>query len=396
MKKSPKKRSFHHRDYPQKVKNNKKKIDQRKSIWVAPLLLLTLLFVASSVVLGQFPFVPTPQERFSVSAMFIMGDSSVNCGENSFYSTLFDQDSLLFPCNGSQPTLIPQLLAEKMGLPQIPQFYNQNGTIEDLISGLNFGSSPATIMTAGELGFQALNQQLRQVLETIQLLELQLGKGEAQEHIQSSLFYLSFGKDDYINLFLNNISDVRPRFGSTGFAQILVDQMDRVLKDLYSADVRKILCMGIGPLGCSPRILYESYSYRVGVAGEGNCSSEINELIVEYNNMLSMRLTELSLELSDAELVFCDVYRGMEEIITHPGQYGFDEVKWACCGGGRYGGRIGCLSEEMVCDESSTHVWWDFYDPTEAVNILLADSIWSTQSLGDLCSPITVQQLASM
>ncbi|XP_042484949.1 GDSL esterase/lipase At5g08460-like [Macadamia integrifolia] len=390
------KRCFSDRDYQQKLKNINKMIDQRKSKWVAVLLLLlALFFVASGVVLGQFPVAPTPQEPLSLSAMFIMGDSSVSCGHVSFFPSLFSQDSFLFPCNGSQPTLIPQLLAEKMGLPQISQFDSQNGTTDDLISGLNFGSSPATIITAGELGF--LNQQLRQALETIQLLELELGREEVQELIKSSLFYLSFGKDDYINLFSSNFSDVRMRFGPTGFAQILVNQMVGVVKDLYNADARKILCMGIGPLGCSPRILYESHRYRVGsAAGDGHCVDEINEHIVQYNLMLSKRLSELSLELSDAEIVFCDVYSGMMEIITHPGRYGFEEVRWACCGYGMYGGRIRCISEEMVCDEPTTHVWWDFYDPTEAVNVLLADSIWSSQSLGDLCGPITVQQLAFM
>ncbi|XP_043687793.1 GDSL esterase/lipase At1g71250-like [Telopea speciosissima] len=384
---------FNHKNSRKNVRNNNNRNIQFKLI-VLLIVLLLLLAHFFVVVLAQYPVIDTTQERLSISAMFIMGDSSVRCGENSFFSSLFGQDSILFPCNGSQPILIPQLLAEKMGLPQISQFYSQNGTVDGLIAGLNFGSSPATILT--QLDFHPLNQQLRQALDTIQLLKLQLGIEEVQEFIKSSLFYLSVGKDDYINLFSSNFPEVILRFGSTGFAQILVDQIDHVVKDLYNADVRKIICMGIGPLGCSPRILYESHGYRVGSAGYGHCVDEINEHIVEYNHVLSQRLSELSLELPDAEIVYCDVYRGMMEIITHPGRYGFEEVRLACCGDGRYGGRIGCLSEEMVCHEPSTHVWWDFYDPTKAVNILLVDSMWSNHSLGDLCSPITVQQLASM
>ncbi|XP_010248460.1 PREDICTED: GDSL esterase/lipase At1g71250-like [Nelumbo nucifera] len=167
----------------------------------------------------------------SLSAMFILGDSSVNCGYNHLYSFL-DESALLYRCDGSQTSFLPDLLAEKMGLPEIPPFYGQNGTIEGLLGGLNFGSSPATIMNTGKLGFQSLNQQLRQASETLQLLQLQLGQDKAQQMINSSLFYLSFGKDDYVELFLHDISGLRHRFGAKGFAQVLVNQITRVIKVL--------------------------------------------------------------------------------------------------------------------------------------------------------------------
>ena len=51
----------------------------------------------------------TPTDR-SVSAMFVLGDSSVDCGDNTlFYSQLHRNLSLL-PCNASHHTLLPYLL----------------------------------------------------------------------------------------------------------------------------------------------------------------------------------------------------------------------------------------------------------------------------------------------
>lgn len=67
----------------------------------------------------------------------------------------------------------------------------------------------------------------------------------------------------------------------------------------------------------------------------------------------------------------------------------------ACCGLGLYGATVSCLSMEMACEQSGTHVWWDSYNPTMAVNSLLADSAWSNQPFSGICNPMTIQELAS-
>uniref|UniRef100_A0A803KRE7 Uncharacterized protein n=1 Tax=Chenopodium quinoa TaxID=63459 RepID=A0A803KRE7_CHEQI len=71
-------------------------------------------------------------------------------------------------------------------------FYEQNGTIQGILSGDNYGSAQATILPFANIPtFQSLNQQQRQAFETIQLLQLQLGEQEAHQFISSSIFYLS-------------------------------------------------------------------------------------------------------------------------------------------------------------------------------------------------------------
>lgn len=72
---------------------------------------------------------------------------------------------------------------------------------------------------------------------------------------------------------------------------------------------------------------------------------------------------------------------------------GFEEPKTACCGLGLYGAMIGCLSVEMACERDSDYIWWDLYNPTKAVNALLADSAWSGGPLFDICRPISVRAL---
>lgn len=74
---------------------------------------------------------------------------------------------------------------------------------------------------------------------------------------------------------------------------------------------------------------------------------------------------------------------------------GFEDARNACCGLGKYGGMKGCLSPDMACQRASNHVWWDLYNPTEAVNILLANSAWSGDPLSSICRPFTLKALGS-
>ncbi|GAB2214815.1 hypothetical protein Drorol1_Dr00019179 [Drosera rotundifolia] len=330
--------------------------------------------------------------------LFIMGDSSVDCGENTlFYSLLHGSFSLL-PCNGSDST-IPHFLAKLMGLPKVPPFYVENDTVSGMLHGLNFGSALATIISTNSSSprFQSLNQQLRQVLDVIQLLQLQLGFETANQFIQSSVFHLSFGKDDYIHFLRHNsslTSETRHESGCQNeFCRDLVDEMMKVVRELYDANARKIICLGILPLGCAPRTRFEWSSIKLRENKERGCIKEINQLVSEYNVKLREQIYDLKIKLPDLHITFCDVYQGVMDVLAKPNRYGFKDVTTACCGIGWLGARVGCLSRSVACNHSSSHVWWDLYNPTEAVNSLLTDSFWSNHPFRSLCHPLTVQDL---
>ncbi|XP_050269604.1 GDSL esterase/lipase At1g71250-like [Quercus robur] len=354
---------------------------------VLVLLVVVLMGLIINVANGKSP------DTHNVMALYVLGDSSVDCGDNTLLYPLIHHNFSLYPCDGSDSSLLPYLLAEKMSLPNILPFYSQNGSIAELQHGLNFGSAEATILEPRSQSHQSLNQQLRQVFEIIQLLQLQLGQNSADHFIKSSMVYLSFSKDDYIDLFLGNSSGVMLNYNSQEFAHILVNQMIHVMRILYNANFRKIICTGILPLGCTPRTVWKWYNTsNVEKDGRG-CVKEINDIVLEYNTMLNEHIVKLNSKLPDAQIVFCDVYQGIMEIITKPANYGFEEVRNACCGAGTYGAIIGCLSQEMACDQASSFVWWDLYNPTPAVNSLLADSAWSGRPFSGMCHPITIQEL---
>ncbi|KAI4304782.1 hypothetical protein MLD38_040252 [Melastoma candidum] len=338
-----------------------------------------------------------------VSAFYVLGDSSVDCGENTLFYPFLHKNLSLHPCSGSDSSLIPHFLAEKMGLGNSPPFYGQNSSVDYVLKGLNFGSAEATIMNFGDRKFQSLNQQIRQALETFQLVQLHLTEEDTREFMESSVTYLSFGKDDYVELFLRNSSSAStPKFTAQEFSGILVNQMTTAVMKLYHANVRKIVCMGILPLGCAPRIVWERRNWTSSEGRERGktCVQEINELIVQYNTKMQDRAAKLNRELIDVKIVFCDVYQGIMEIIANPVKHGMEDIRGACCGAGWNGALVGCLARAMACRRESAHVWWDLYNPTREVNRLLADSAWSGHRNGlskidSICHPVSIQKLVS-
>ncbi|KAL4203205.1 hypothetical protein AMTRI_Chr01g126740 [Amborella trichopoda] len=328
-----------------------------------------------------------------VSGLFILGDSSVNCGNNLFFPSLpfsLVDTSFLLLCN---TTLVPDLLAKKLALRPVPPFSGQSENVGRAMQGLNFGVPSATILTSGDLDYVSLKQQIRYALNTLQNFDLALGRRRARRLISSSIFYLSMGAHDYTDLYYPDIYVAGSRHPE--FAHILVGEVTRAMKDLYHANVRKIIVAGIGPLGCAPRFLSESDPDSINSTNRGiKCEDQLNDMIQEYNTALSLALKNLSSELPHLRITFCDVYKGLMKMISNPQPYGFKIVNKACCGVENYGGWDECGAKEPMCEDPSTHVWWDGYNPSEGANHLLADWVWSGGPLG-ICSPMTFQQLAA-
>ncbi|XP_078437819.1 GDSL esterase/lipase At1g71691-like isoform X2 [Wolffia australiana] len=343
--------------------------------------------------------VVSPAARISTAAspLFILGDSSASCGDNAFFPRPMENSSRVL-CDGngtSRHRLLPDLIAERMGLPPVPPSCRANETANGMKNGLNFATVPATILSGGHSSFssvQSLSSQIRKLYDAFQLLQLQTGAAAFDEILSSAVFYVSFGRDDFIDLFFLDSSELIPKYGRRGFPAILVSQMLQSIEGLYHAGARKIVVVGVLPLGCTPRVMWEAMD------GEGlderGCVREVNELCIDYNARLTEGLEGLNARLGDAELVFCDIYAGMMEIIANPAAYGFADEKRACCGLGGFGGMVGCLTAEMACEEPRKRVWWDLYNPTARVNELLVNWSW-TGVPPSICRPRSLRELVS-
>ncbi|KAF3787519.1 GDSL esterase/lipase [Nymphaea thermarum] len=328
-----------------------------------------------------------PKHRNSslAPAFFIFGDSSVDVGTNNFLGTLARSDLPPYGrdfdthkptgrfCNGR---LIVDYLALHMGIPFVPPFLGQSGEGQHI----------------------SLTQQIEQAVDTFQLITLSLGERRANRLVAESIFFLSVGSNDYIHHYLRNASGVKSLYLPWGFNQLLISTVKQRLKTLYTMNARRFVVLGLAPLGCTPHFLWEYQSK------EGECIKEINDMILEFNFGMRYMIDELNKELKDAMLIFCDAFLGSEDIMMNHEHYGvsqidslilisdegFETVTEACCGIGQYGGWIMCISPQMACKNATTHVWWDQFHPTDAVNSILADNIWSGLH-ANMCHPINLQ-----
>ncbi|CAD6255011.1 unnamed protein product [Miscanthus lutarioriparius] len=373
------------------------------------LLLLVLLLVLLRFATGAGASAEPP--RSPATALFVLGDSTVGCAATA---------SSILPLNLTTTATLPSSLSGgpclffpaarpppgpprgQDGPPFAAPISALNGTASEAARGVNFGgggqllfygggergSSPSSVFRMGAVG-----QQVRLASETLQLLQLEAAAPGEWE--SAAVFVLSFGADAYARLLARGPAEAdaaAPKHGRRGFARLLADRVSRAVSELYEAGVRRVAVMGVPPLGCAPRVMWERIP-----AHDGGCVEEANELIEAYNGRLAARLDGLRPQLAGADVVFCDVYKGMMEIISNPSTYGFEETREACCGLGPLRATVGCVSEEMACGTPERHVWWDLYSPTEAADALVANWSWTSSSdsgATSICGPISLQQLA--
>nr|XP_016510077.1 PREDICTED: GDSL esterase/lipase At5g08460-like [Nicotiana tabacum] len=352
-----------------------------------------------------------------VPALFVIGDSSVDCGTNNFLGTFARADRLPYGrdfdthqptgrfCNGRIPVdylvrFVKRLLnsilfvdliisAVRLGLPFVPSYLGQAGSIEDMILGVNYASAGAGIIfsSGSELGQHiSLAQQIEQVTDTIQQFIMTIGEEATADLISTSVFYISIGTNDYIHYYLRNVSDVQSVYLPWSFNQFLAQTMKQEIKNLYNANVRKVVVMGLAPIGCAPYYLWLYHSKN------GQCVETINDMILEFNFAVRYIVAELNEELVGATVIFCDAFEGSMDIIQNHDRYGFNVTDEACCGLGKYKGWILCISPEMACSNASNHIWWDQFHPTDAVNAILADNVWSGLHT-PMCYPMNLQDM---
>ncbi|KFK31875.1 hypothetical protein AALP_AA6G170000 [Arabis alpina] len=343
----------------------------------------------SPVVDSLFPRVP---------ALFVFGDSSVDCGTNNFLGTLARADRLPYgrDFDTHQPTgrfsngRIPvDFLANRLGLPFVPSYLGQSGTIEAMFQGVNYASAGAGIIlsSGSELGQRvSFAMQIEQFVDTFQQMILRIGEEASDRLVSKSVFYISIGVNDYIHFYIRNISNVQNLYTPWSFNQFLASNMRQELKTLYNVKVRKMVVMGLPPIGCAP---YYLWKYR---SQNGECAEEINSMIMESNFVMRYTVDQLNRELRGVSIIYCDVFQSAMDILKNHQLYGFNVTTDACCGLGRYKGWLPCVSPEMACSDATGYLWWDQFHPTETVNAILADNVWNGRHV-DMCYPTNLETM---
>ncbi|GKB40113.1 GDSL esterase/lipase 7-like protein [Tanacetum coccineum] len=143
--------------------------------------------------------------------------------------------------------------------------------------------------------------------------------------------------------------------------------------NLYNANVRRMVVMGLGPIGCAP-----FYLWQYGSENEA-CIKMLNNMILEFNSLMRFTIEELLEELTDANIIFCDAFQDIRQYTRFILNGSIFRIRCdtACCGLGRYNRWMMCYSPGMACSNASYHLWWDQFHPMAAGNKILADNVWS-------------------
>ena len=83
-----------------------------------------------------------------------------------------------------------------------------------------------------------------------------------------------------------------------------------------SINVRKIVLMGLHPVGCAPHFLSDHGSQN------GECIDYINNVVIEFNYGLRYMSREFIRQYPDPVISYCDTFEGSVDILENRVRYG--------------------------------------------------------------------------
>ncbi|KAF6139469.1 hypothetical protein GIB67_021001 [Kingdonia uniflora] len=153
-------------------------------------------------------------------------------------------------------------------------------------------------------------------------------------------------------------------------ASIIKDALYTVGFGLISIGCEKDWGTGLPPIGCLPAVI-TMFGY-----GSDGCVSRKNSDARCFNRLMNATETKLTKKYPDLHLVVLDIYNPLLDIIHNPATNGFKETRKGCCGTGLFEFSLLCNRFSIgTCSNATDHVFWDGVHPSEATNMILADSL---------------------
>ncbi|KAL0911365.1 hypothetical protein M5K25_019501 [Dendrobium thyrsiflorum] len=327
-----------------------------------------------------------------VPAVYVVGDSLADVGNNNHLLTYMKAD---FPHNGidfaggkatgrfSNGKNAADFIAEKLGLPSPPAFLSIKSSIDSsqtFSSGINFASAGAGILDDTHNGeCLSLNKQIDYLSTTYASMVEKIGNEQAQAHLANSIFAIIIGSNDIFSHVKSN-SNTTPQ----QFVGSLIYTLQGQLQRMYNIGARKFAFVGTGPVGCCPSLRTQTET--------NDCNAAANSVSDLYNQAVLSLLQELKSQLSNMNYSFFNTTLAMNEIMDNPTDYGFTEVKAACCGLGDLNAKVACTPFSSYCSNRTNHVFWDFYHPTQATAEILTAKLFDGSA--PQVYPVNVRQLS--
>ncbi|KDP36891.1 hypothetical protein JCGZ_08182 [Jatropha curcas] len=337
------------------------------------LLLLFLVKIWTTTALVKLP------PNVTVPALLVFGDSIVDSGNNNNIRTIVKCDFLPYGINfkGGTPTgrfcdgKIPSdILAEELGIKDtVPAYMDPEVKDQDLLTGVTFasGASGYDPLTSKLTSVMSLDDQLEQFKEYIEKLKEIVGEEKTNFILANSVFLVVAGSDDIANTYYT-LRVRKLQYDVPAYTDLMLDYASTFVQNLYDLGARRIAVFSAPPIGCVP-------AQRTLAGGsQRECAEDFNKAATLFNSKLSKKLD--SFNMPDAKVVYVDVYNPLLNIIQDPNQFGFEVVNKGCCGSGNLEVSVLCNRlTPFICSNTSDHVFWDSYHPTERAYRVLVSQL---------------------
>uniref|UniRef100_A0A2N9E3J6 SGNH hydrolase-type esterase domain-containing protein n=1 Tax=Fagus sylvatica TaxID=28930 RepID=A0A2N9E3J6_FAGSY len=340
----------------------------------------TIFLIASLLSLPIISVNATP----NITALFAFGDSTVDSGNNNNIPTVFRGDHQPygqdFPghvssgrlCNGK---LVTDCIVDSLGLKEVlPAYLDPNLKDKDLLTGVTFGSAGSGLDRNTMAVSHALDihSQLNYFNEALQRIEKTVGATQASEIVKNALFLVSIGTNDM----LINFYDVPIRaleYSIDDYQNLLLQQLESLIKNLYGAGARRIVVAGLPPIGCLPtqvtlgRIIPSFYLFEHICVDQQNIDSQL------YNDKLQALTSRLQAEYNGTRVLYVDIYNPLMDMIKNPRHYGFEHALEAFFGTGLVEMGPLCNARVPTCSDPSRYILWDSVHATQAAYRVIAN-----------------------
>ncbi|KAF6143070.1 hypothetical protein GIB67_041138 [Kingdonia uniflora] len=343
---------------------------------------VTCLMLLVFIDVGYTHNVPVEEEPITlVPALIIFGDSTVDVGNNDYIHTIFKANHPPYgrDFENHKPTgrfsngkITTDIIGELLGFTTYPAPYlSPEASGKNLLIGANFASAGSGYYAETTLLNNAisLREQLAHFKEYQRKLTKVAGPKKAASIIKDALYTVGFGTSDflqnyYINPLLNLVQTPEQ------YSAFLVAIFENFISDLYRLGARRIGVTGLPPIGCLPAVI-TMFGY-----GSDGCVSRKNSDARCFNRLMNATETKLTKKYPDLHLVVLDIYNPLLDIIHNPATNGFKETRKGCCGTGLFEFSLLCNRFSIgTCSNATDHVFWDGVHPSEATNMILADSL---------------------
>lgn len=314
--------------------------------------------------------------KSNMTCILVFGDSSVDPGNNNHIATLtrsnfppygkdfFNRSSTGRFTNGRLATDFIEAFGYKN---IIRGFLEPNIDKEDLLHGVSFASAGSGYdeLTANLTNVLSVSKQVEYLMHYKIHLRQLVGEKKAAETIKNALFILSFGTNDFIQNYFEE--PIRPKqFTVEQYQNFLISRMFRAIKVMHRLGGRRVVVVGVPPLGCFP--LIELIRDDVN-----KCDDQLNKLAISFNSKIKQKLATLNTSLA-IKATYGDIYTVIERAVQYPKLYGFTETSKGCCGTGTV--ELGDTCKGLAtCSDPTKYVYWDAIHPTESMYKIVADEV---------------------